>query len=156
MLKPSLVVLSFAVLTACGVGIASDPPLLQVKEPLTLSSPVVEDDTLVASVAYENPGNAVFTVQDLSIEVVAPDGAKTDNPVELLTPAIGTTTVKPGEVLQLTASRMFTPQDAEGTWQAYSVFRALTGQRFHGPRVMRWRRGLERWRARPGRPEGAL
>lgn len=137
MTKHLLAVVLFAVLSGCGVGVLEDGPptsptdAVEISSPLTLSSPTVEEDTLTASVTYRNAGASALMVENVSIEVIGPDAKVSDT----LVPPVGSTTIEPGAAVQVVASRTFTDADAEGTWQAYSVFRSASGKRINGRSV---------------------
>jgi hypothetical protein len=148
MQERSLVVAFLAVLSGCGTGVLEgDPPsalpsgTLEIADPLTLSASTLEPEAaLTAFVTYRNAGSAPFTVEDVAIEVIPPGGTREAGPFQALSPTVGSTTVQPGEKLPVRASRSFTEADALGTWEAYSVVRDHTGQRFTGPSVFFERR----------------
>ncbi|MDP3235499.1 MAG: glycoside hydrolase family 44 protein [Myxococcales bacterium] len=95
---------------------------------MTLSSATVEDQTLTASVTYKNAGVSALVAENVAIEVIGPDATVSAT----LEPPVGPTIIEPGAAVQVVASRTFTDADAEGTWQAYSVFRSASGVRIKG------------------------
>lgn len=107
-----------------------------IQNPLALDRSVVQrGQTLSGTVTYVNNTNAAVTIGDMVIAARPPGGTHAGGPYLDLSPTTGAITVQPGATRTLTASRLFTGEDALGQWEAYPTYRDANEVWHDGPSV---------------------
>lgn len=93
------------------VGGGEADPLVPARPPVLDHAWVRPPDALHVAVSYRNDGTAPLTIQQLVLTTRPPGGSNAGGPYDDLSPRLGSTTIGPGQTIDVAADRMFPTSD---------------------------------------------
>lgn len=91
--------------------------------------------TVHGTVTYGNVGGASISLQTALITLRPPGGTHAGGPYDDLTPALGATTLAPGQTAPISSSFALPVGAPTGTWEAYATYQDSAGSYHDGPSV---------------------